>query len=52
MGPEYRWLKEDPRYRELSNRCTAGNAPFVHEAIDEWVMSQDSVEEAERSWKK
>ena len=48
MGPKYRWMKEDPRTAELSNRCTPANAPSVHEAIDEWVMSQDSVEEVER----
>ncbi|MGA3117970.1 MAG: CoA transferase [Syntrophobacteraceae bacterium] len=48
MGPKCRWMKEDPRFAEYSNRCTLANAPSVHEAIDEWVMSQDSVEEAER----
>jgi len=48
MGPKCRWMKEDPRFAEYSNRCTLANAPSVHEAIDEWVMSQDCVEEAER----
>ena len=48
LGPEYGWMQEDPRYCELSNRCSTANTPFVHDVIEKWVMSQDSVEEAER----
>ena len=48
MGPKCRWLKEDPRTAEVSNRCSPANTGYVHEAVEEWVMSQDSVEEAER----
>jgi CoA:oxalate CoA-transferase len=48
MGPKCQWMKEDPRTAILSNRCSPANTPYVHEALEEWVMSQDSVEEAER----
>jgi len=48
LGPEYGWMQEDPRYCELSNRCSPANAGFVHDVVEKWVMSQDSVEEAER----
>jgi CoA:oxalate CoA-transferase len=48
MGPGYEWLKTDPRTRELTKRCTPGNVNLVHDALDCWVMAQDSVEEAER----
>lgn len=48
MGEGYEWLKDDPRTKDLANRMTAQYAPLVHEALEAWVMSQDSVEEAER----
>jgi len=48
MGPEYQWLKTDPRTQELKERCSPTSAPLVHEALEEWVMSQDSVEETEQ----
>jgi crotonobetainyl-CoA:carnitine CoA-transferase CaiB-like acyl-CoA transferase len=48
MGEKYAWLKTDPRAATVSTRCTTDNAPIIHEALEEWVMSLDSVEEAER----
>jgi len=48
MGKNYEWLKSDPRAATVSTRCTEENAPFIHKIVEEWVMSQDSVEEAER----
>ncbi len=46
MGERYSWLLTDPRFRDTSSRCA--NASVVHQALDEWVMSLDSVYEAER----
>jgi len=48
MGKEYEWLFADHRAATVSTRCTQENAPFIHKIVEEWVMSQDSVEEAER----
>jgi CoA:oxalate CoA-transferase len=48
MGPEYAWLKTDPRTRDLASRCMNENVFLVHDALEAWVMSQDSVEEAEK----
>ena len=48
MGRDYAWLLKDPRAATVSTRCTEENAPFIHKVVEEWVMSQDSVEEAER----
>ncbi|NPV03885.1 MAG: CoA transferase [Syntrophaceae bacterium] len=48
MGEKYAWLKTDPRAATVSTRCTTDNAPMIHAALEEWVMSLDSVEEAER----
>ena len=48
LGPECAWLHDDPRTREVSRRCSPESAPLVHEAVEAWVMAQDSVEEAER----
>jgi CoA:oxalate CoA-transferase len=48
MGPKHAWLKTDPRAATVSTRCSTDNAPIIHEALEEWVMSLDSVEEAER----
>ena len=41
LGPEYDWLRNDPR-------CTGDNAPFIHELLENWVLAQDCVAEAER----
>ena len=46
MGPEYEWLKTDPRTLDVSSRCK--NAFVVHDALEAWVMSCESVEEAEK----
>ena len=48
MGDEYAWLQDDPRAATVSTRCCEENAPFIHQMVEEWVMQQDSVEEAER----
>jgi crotonobetainyl-CoA:carnitine CoA-transferase CaiB-like acyl-CoA transferase len=48
MGPGYEWLKTDHRTVDLAARCKSENVRLVHDALDAWVMSQDSVEEAER----
>ncbi len=48
MGPEYAWLKEDPRLQDPASRISMENAPLIHEALESWVQSQDSVEETER----
>jgi crotonobetainyl-CoA:carnitine CoA-transferase CaiB-like acyl-CoA transferase len=48
MGPGYEWLKTEPRTRDLAARCKSENVNLVHDALDAWVMSQNSVEEAER----
>jgi CoA:oxalate CoA-transferase len=48
MGEKHAWLKTDPRAATVSTRCSTENAPIIHEALEEWVMSLDSVEEAER----
>jgi crotonobetainyl-CoA:carnitine CoA-transferase CaiB-like acyl-CoA transferase len=47
-GEEFCWLKDDPRFKTISLRCTTDNAPILHETIEEWVMSQPTVEEAEK----
>ncbi len=52
MGKDYEWLNKDPRAATVSTRCTEGNAPFIHKVVEEWVMSQDSVEDAERKLEK
>jgi crotonobetainyl-CoA:carnitine CoA-transferase CaiB-like acyl-CoA transferase len=48
MGPEYAWLKDDPRCGDVASRCSFENAPVIHKAVEEWIMSFPSVEEAER----
>jgi len=48
MGEKYAWLLDEPRAATVSTRCTEANAPFIHQVVEEWVMAQDSVEEAER----
>jgi crotonobetainyl-CoA:carnitine CoA-transferase CaiB-like acyl-CoA transferase len=47
MGPFSRPLK-DPRFYTVASRCTPENCPDVHQAVEDWVMSLPSVEEAER----
>jgi len=46
MGEKYAWLLTDPRSESVEARCA--NSTFVNGVIDEWVMSMDSVKEAER----
>ena len=48
MGPAYTWLKDDPRMVDVSSRCSVGNADLIHDALESWVQSLESVEEAER----
>jgi len=48
MGEKYKWLFDDPRAATVSTRCTQDNAPFIHQVVEEWVMSCESVEEAEK----
>jgi crotonobetainyl-CoA:carnitine CoA-transferase CaiB-like acyl-CoA transferase len=48
MGRDYEWLLKDPRAATVSTRCCEENAPFIHKVVEEWVMSQNSVAEAER----
>jgi CoA:oxalate CoA-transferase len=48
MGPDYEWLRADPRAKDVPTRCCTDNAQMIHEALGEWVMSLPSVEEAER----
>ena len=48
FGPEYGWMKTDVRTRDIIGRCVPENVSLVHDALEAWVMSQDSVEEAER----
>lgn len=46
MGDKYAWLLTDPRFKDVPSRCM--NTDPIHQALDEWVMAQDSVEEVER----
>ncbi len=46
MGEKYEWMLADPRLKDVTSRCQ--NAAVIHQALDEWVMAQDSVEEVER----
>ena len=48
MGPGFAWLKEDPRLQDTASLISTDNALLIHEALEAWVMSQDSVEETER----
>jgi crotonobetainyl-CoA:carnitine CoA-transferase CaiB-like acyl-CoA transferase len=48
MGPEYDWMRDDPRCASVATRCTQANCHVIHDALEEWVMSQESVEEVER----
>ena len=40
-------LRTDPRVATVSIRCTTENCHIVHDALEKWVMAQDSVEKAE-----
>lgn len=46
MGEEYAWLMNDPRTVDVNTRCN--NALWLNMLIDEWVMSKESVRDAER----
>ncbi|MGE5380902.1 MAG: CaiB/BaiF CoA transferase family protein [Methylocystaceae bacterium] len=46
MGEKYSWLLSDPRVKDTNTRCK--NVALVHQVMDEWVMSMDSVKEVER----
>jgi crotonobetainyl-CoA:carnitine CoA-transferase CaiB-like acyl-CoA transferase len=46
MGEKYAWLLTDQRFESVETRCA--NSTFVNGVIDEWVLSLDSVKEAER----
>jgi len=46
MGEKYMWLLDDPRSKDVTARCM--NPRVVNNALDEWVMEQESVEEVER----
>ncbi len=48
MGPDAAWIKDDPRFKDVPTRSLPENTAIIHEVVDKWVMSQDSVEEAER----
>jgi CoA:oxalate CoA-transferase len=48
MGPSCGWMKDDPRLKDVPTRSLPENTAIVHEVVEAWVMSQDSVEEAER----
>lgn len=48
MGSGNEWMKTDPRTVDLAARCKSENVFLVHDALESWVMSQESVEEAER----
>lgn len=48
MGPEYTWLKTDPKMATITSRCSLENTMTIHHALDAWVMAQDSLAEAER----
>jgi crotonobetainyl-CoA:carnitine CoA-transferase CaiB-like acyl-CoA transferase len=52
MGEEFCWLQDDPRFETIPLRCSTDNAPALHETIEQWVLSQPSVEEAERKLEK
>lgn len=48
MGSSCDWMKTDPRLIDVPTRSLPENTAIVHEVVEAWVMSQDSVEEAER----
>ena len=48
MGSACDWMKTDPRLIDVPTRSLPENTAIVHEVVETWVMSQDSIEEAER----
>ncbi len=48
MGSSCEWMKTDPRLKDVPTRSLPEHTAIVHEAVQAWVMSQESVEEAER----
>lgn len=48
MGPDFKWMMDDPRFKTVSLRCTTDNAPALHKELEKWVMSLPSVEDAEK----
>lgn len=40
-------LRNDSRFDTVAARCLPENSPFVHKAVEDWVMSVNSVEEVE-----
>jgi CoA:oxalate CoA-transferase len=48
LGPHGKHLKNDPRFDNLSSRCSGENVKHVHDAVENWVMAQESVRDAER----
>lgn len=48
MGSSCDWMKTDPRLIDVPTRSLPENTAIVHEVVEAWVMSQDSIEEAER----
>lgn len=52
LGPEFQWMKTDPKTKDLAGRSIPENAKIVNDAIESWVTSLDSVREAERQLEK
>lgn len=48
MGPDFEWLLTDPRAKDVSTRCCLAHAPFIHEQIEKWTQSLESVRQAEQ----
>jgi crotonobetainyl-CoA:carnitine CoA-transferase CaiB-like acyl-CoA transferase len=48
LGPDCQWMKTDPKAKDVASRSLPENSRVINEAIESWVMSQDSVKEAER----
>ena len=47
LGPFAEPLR-NPLFDTVASRCTPENCNVVHQAVEDWIMSLDSVEEAER----
>ncbi|MEE8578213.1 MAG: CoA transferase, partial [candidate division Zixibacteria bacterium] len=52
MGEEYEWLVADTRTSALSSRLSNESAPFIHQVLEEWVMTFDSVDQVEQLLRK
>jgi CoA:oxalate CoA-transferase len=48
LGSHGQPLRNDPRFATVATRCTRENCGHVHTAVENWVMAQDSVEDAEK----